>query len=121
MVVPRVELIVQRTSKDDADEIALCEDYGDVRRGEGLLITVDIFDGAFEEVFEEGEEEATILSAPLAMRKQKQDAQVRRQQKACKFFRHKNALVDKLKVNAPLVRKDSSDFESPTHILSRMR
>ena len=76
---------------------------------------------ALKETFEEGEEEATILSAPLTMRKQKQDAQVRRQQKACKFFRHKNALVDKLEVYAPLVREDSADFESPTPILSWMR
>ena len=112
---------MQRTSKDDANEIALCEDYGDVCRGKGVLITIDIFDGAFEEVFEEGEEEAAILSAPLAMRKQKQDTQVRQQQKSRKFFRLKNALADKLEVYAPLVRKDSSDFESSTHILSWMR
>jgi len=77
--VPRIKLIMQRTRKNDADQVTLRQHQRDVRGGKRRLHAINVpQEQAFEEISHEIEEKSPFACAPPSVREDKQADQVRK-------------------------------------------
>mmetsp|Transcript_16879 Transcript_16879/g.54052 ORF Transcript_16879/g.54052 Transcript_16879/m.54052 type:complete len:274 (+) Transcript_16879:571-1392(+) len=114
--VPRVELVVQRASEDDAHKVALQQHQGDVARRQDACTSAGALQHVATVCVEVRVPHSAIGSRPDGSQEDEEGEGVKGEQSKGKLAVHKRLWVQELPVDSPLVHEDTRELKRPAHV-----